>query len=427
MVDYRRVSEVLVGLEGVEVVGAEETGGFLVVEVRLVERPRCGGCGGRVLSKGWKGVRLVDQPCFGRSVRMVWRKRRWVCPVAGCGVGSFTERAPWVAPVRARLTTRAARWATRQVGEGRTVSEVAKELRCSWHTVSKEVNRWGEALLEADRDRVGEVEALGLDETLFLRQGSRRRRMWVTSAVDIRNSRLIDVFPGKTAKDAARWLLEQPAWWRDNIRWASLDLSGAYRAAYNQALPQAVQIADPFHVVRLANLCLDRVRRRVQEETLGHRGRKGDALYRIRKLLTLARERLDDHGRQRLTGLLRAGDPHGEVQLTWHAKETVRGIYQTPHPREGDEYTQQLAADLQDESCPPEAQQLGRTLRNWHQQIVAWHHAQVTNGPTESANNLIKRIKRVGFGFRNFRNYRTRLLLYAGKPNWNLLPNLTPP
>ena len=254
MVDYRRVSEVLVGLEGVEVVGAEETGGFLVVEVRLVERPRCGGCGGRVLSKGWKGVRLVDQPCFGRSVRMVWRKRRWVCPVAGCGVGSFTERAPWVAPVRARLTTRAARWATRQVGEGRTVSEAAKELRCSWHTVSKEVNRWGEALLEADRDRVGEVEALGLDETLFLRQGSRRRRMWVTSAVDIRNSRLIDVFPGKTAKDAARWLLEQPAWWRDNIRWASLDLSGAYRAAYNQALPQAVQIADPFHVVRLANL-----------------------------------------------------------------------------------------------------------------------------------------------------------------------------
>ena len=57
----------------------------------------------------------------------------------------------------------------------------------------------------------------------------------------------------------------------------------AYRAAYRQALPHAVQIADPFHVVRLANLRLDRVRRRVQEETLGHRGRKHDDLYRIRK------------------------------------------------------------------------------------------------------------------------------------------------
>ena len=105
------------------------------------------------------------------------------------------------------------------------------------------------------------------------------------------------------------------------IRWATLDLSGAYRAAYQRALPNAVQIADPFHVVRLANLCLDRVRRRVQEETLGHRGRKGDDLYRIRKLLTLARERLHPNSEQKLTGLLQAGDPRGEVRDAWHAKK----------------------------------------------------------------------------------------------------------
>ena len=53
------------------------------------------------------------------------------------------------------------------------------------------------------------------------------------------------------------------------------DLSGPYRTAYNTALPLARQIADPFHVVRLANERLDQVRRRTQQETLGHRGRKG--------------------------------------------------------------------------------------------------------------------------------------------------------
>ena len=324
VVDCRRVNRVLVGLDGVEVVEAEETVGGLVVGVRLVGRPRCGGCGGGVLSKGWKRARLVDQPCFGRLVMLVWSKRRWECPDSGCGVGSFTEQDPRVAPVRARLTSRAARWATRQVGRGRTVSGAAEELGCDWHTVSKEVNRWGEALLEADRDRVGMVEALGLDETLFLRQGPRRRRMWITAAVDIRNRRLIDVFPGKDAKGAVRWLLEQPAWRREKIRWATLDLSGAYRAAYQRASPQAVQIADPFHVVRLANLCLDRVRRRVQEETLGRRGRKGDDLYRIRKLLTLAHERLDPHSEQKLTGLLQAGDPRREVRDAWHANAQGR-------------------------------------------------------------------------------------------------------
>ena len=69
---------------------------------------------------------------------------------------------------------------------------------------------------------------------------------------------------------------------------------------------------------------------------------------------------------------------------------------------------------------------LGRTLARWHSQIVAWHQAHVSNGPTEAANNLIKRIKRIGFGFRRFRNYRIRAVLYAGKPNWDLLATITP-
>ena len=54
-------------------------------------------------------------------------------------------------------------------------------------------------------------------------------------------------------------------------------------------------------------------------------------------------------------------------------------------------------------------------------------HARHTNAPTEAAANLIKRIKRVAFGFRSFANYRIRALLYAGRPDWDLLPALTPP
>ena len=81
-------------------------------------------------------------------------------------------------------------------------------------------------------------------------------------------------------------------------------MSGSYQVAYDQILPHARQVADPFHVVRLANQRLDEVRRRVQNETLGHRGRKGDPLYRIRRLLTKAHERLDTHGEDRIQGCL---------------------------------------------------------------------------------------------------------------------------
>lgn len=50
----------------------------------------------------------------------------------------------------------------------------------------------------------------------------------------------------------------------------------------------------------------------------------------------------------------------------------------------------------------------------------------LSNGPTEAANNLAKRIKRIGFGFRRFHHYRLRVLLYAGRPNWDLLTAITP-
>jgi transposase len=90
------------------------------------------------------------------------------------------------------------------------------------------------------------------------------------------------------------------------------------------------------------------------------------------------------------------------------------------------EFVTRLGADLQDQSFSPEIRQLGRTITRWRHQIAAWHRAHVSNGPTEAANNLIMRVKRVAFGFTRFRNYRLRDLLYAGKPNWDPLGTITP-
>ncbi len=326
------------------------------------------------------------------------------------------------------LTDRAGRWVTLQVGRhGRAVSDVAFELGCDWHTVNTAVIAYGQALIDDDPDRIGITEALGLDETLFVKLGRFRAKQWCTSIVDVAAGRLLDVVPGRSAAEPCRWLAERGPTWCERIRWATLDMSGPYRATFDTMLPNATQIADPFHVVKLANSKLDEVRRRVQNETLGHRGRKNDALYKARKLLVMAEERvIEADGRERLLGLLAAGDPKGEVRIAWSAKEVVRSIYDHTNAEVALSFVTQLADDLQDDSCPPEIRQLGRTLRKWRHQIAAWHQAHLTNVSTEAANNLIKRVKRVGFGFTRFRNYRIRVLLYAGRPNWDLLPTITP-
>jgi transposase len=86
----------------------------------------------------------------------------------------------------------------------------------------------------------------------------------------------------------------------------------------------------------------------------------------------------------------------------------------------------ELIRDMNDPTWPVEVRSLGRTLKNWRNEIIAWHKFHISNGSTEGANNLIKRVKSVAFGFRSFRNYRVRALLYAGKPNWSLLTTVIP-
>jgi transposase len=222
------------------------------------------------------------------------------------------------------------------------------------------------------------------------------------------------------------WLAQRGRKWRSEVRYATLDLSGPFRKVFTLMVPEATQVADPFHVIKLANNKLDECRRRVQNETLGHRGRKHDPLYRCRRLLIRAAERLGESGKEKLSGLLRAGDPHGDVAIMWEAKEAVRELYSHADPALALEWVTQLGHDLHDTDYPPEARSLGRTLLRWRHQIAAWHEAQVTNGPSEGANNLLKRVKRGAFGFRSFRHYRVRTLLYAGRPDWSLLASVAP-
>lgn len=99
----------------------------------------------------------------------------------------------------------------------------------------------------------------------------------------------------------------------------------------------------------------------------------------------------------------------------------VSEIYTIQDPIVAGDFVAQLGIDLQDDSCPPEVQRLGRTIIRWRHQIAAWHQAPFTNEPTEAINNLVKRVKRVAFGITNWTNHRTRALLYAGRPDWSLL------
>jgi transposase len=417
--DATRACELLVGLDDMTALAVEEDIEGLTVLVESTARfVGCVACGTRATVKDRPEVSLGDLACFERPTTLVWRKRRWRCREADCPVGSWTETNPQVAAPRCGLTRRAGLWACRQVGYyARAVSKVAEELACSWSAVMSAVAVYGTPLVD-DPARVAGVELLGVDETSFLKATPTAATRWVSAAVDVGRHRVIDLFEGRNATDLDAWLQARPDAWKAQVSVTVADLHEPFRAAFGRHLGHATQVADPFHVVAVGTRAVDKVRRRIQNETLGHRGREGDPLYRARKLLTLAAERLDPAGEARLRGLLRAGDPGRELYDTWTAKECLRDLYTLAgDPALAALWLDRLTDDLAD-SPIPELSGMARTLRRWRTQILDWHTTGASNGPAEAMNLLIKKIKRVGHGFRSFTNYRVRVLLYTGAPNW---------
>ena len=224
------------------------------------------------------------------------------------------------------------------------------------------------------------------------------------------------------SQDLSNWLERQDWQWLAGITTVTTDLAESYRAGLSPHLDHATRVADPFHVVRVANHCVDKVRRRVQNETLQHRGRKDDPLYKIRRILLTGGERLNDRGHDRMMLGLRLGDPKDEVLGAWLAKESVRDIYLTDDPSDAVLLINKAIIGCLDDEVP-EVQSLGRTLQRWSIEILNHHRTGASNGPTEALNLCVKRVKRCGYGHRNFDHYRLRVLLHAGGVTWPQRPS----
>jgi transposase len=403
----------LLGMSGF-VVGAQllEDGEWWILVETTADLVGCASCGTRAVGHGRRRVQVRDLPIAGRPVRLVWAKRVWRCPDPDCATATWSETSELIAP-RASLTLRARREICRRVGEdGASVAMVAMEFGIGWHTAMGAVVEHGQPLVD-DPDRLGSPSMLGLDETLFLSANALRRREMITGFADLDRHLLLDVVPGRSGQVVRDWLDQRDEQWCAGIAVAVVDPFRGYATALADRLPWATIVVDHFHAIRLANQMVDDVRRRVQQAVLGHRGRKHDPLYRIRRTLLIAHDRLEPHQRDRVVRYLLVGDPDGEVAAAYLAKELLREVYAASNAhvarwRLDRFYAQCTTSEVR------ECRRLARTIRSWEAEVMAFHTTGASNGITEGINLMIKKIKRVGHGFRNFANYRLRLLLHCG-------------
>lgn len=232
--------------------------------------------------KDRRTVTVRDLPAAGVPVVIRWRKRIFECRYVLCSNKTWTEQHPSIAP-RAVLTDRARQWGFEQVGRhDRAVAPVAAVLGVGWHTVMRQVHERGNPLVD-DPERLAGVSAVGVDETAFLRACSTHPTLYATGIVDLTPGRPARCWTSCRAARAPSYRggsAPGTTRGRAQIVTASLDPFRGYATALAAQLTSTVRVLDAFHLVKLALTCVDEVRRRTQQDTLGHRGFANDPLFR---------------------------------------------------------------------------------------------------------------------------------------------------
>lgn len=414
--------DLLLGLDGVHVEHVDRLDDLLVVTVSTPAAPTgCPSCGVVATGRGRRRRVLHDVPGMTR-VRIVWRQRVWRCDDPDCARRTFVEQVPSLVAPRGSITKRAVSWAIGQLRrEHATVHGLARQLGTTWKTVWRAVEP-ELVRLAADESRFQNVTTLGVDEHIWHHVDPRKQGpKELTGMVDLTRdrtgttkARLLDLVPGRSGKAYATWLSQRGDAFRKNVKVAALDPFAGYKTAIDDKLQDAVAVLDAFHVVKLGTQAVDEVRRRVQQNTLGHRGKKGDPLYGIQTILRAGAENLTDKQWARLTAAIEADPAHDEVFVAWQCAQQLRSAYHQKDLTEGRQIAEKVIESFH--TCPiPEIARLGRTLRRWRDAFLAYFTTgRSSNGGTEAINGIIELHRRLARGFRNRDNYRLRMLLAAG-------------
>ena len=411
---------------GVTITNAAIDGQTTVVWCELLAAGpgRCPDCGMAGIYRDRIERRLTDLPVAGQPLQLRVRVPRYRCPAIGCQRVIFSGDTSRLAKTGASTTRRCARYVLRRLIVDRaTVAAVARELGRSWDTINAIAVEATTALLtRVGPARLDGVRVIGVDEHRWAHTRHAAGEGFVTVIVDLTavvartgRARLLDLVAGRSAAALTGWLAQRTPAFRAQVEIVAMDGFGGYKNAATSAVPDAVTVMDPFHVVALAGAKLDLCRQRVQQDTTGHRGRAGDPLYRARRTLRTRTALLTTRQRTRLEAVF-ANEAHAPVEVTWLVYQQIITAYAHPDPREGKSLLARVIDSLR-VAVPAgldELAALGRTLQRRREDVLAYFTHRASNGPTEAINGRLEALRRNALGFRNLINYRIRSLLHCG-------------
>lgn len=369
----------------------------VLVEVEAVEQPKaCLCCGAsRLHSKGRYQRRVRHLDLWKEPTQLLVRCRRYRC--CECGV-SFVQPLPGILPGR-HSTEPLREHLYQQHDEGICASVLARRQRIGQATVARIYAQFTERKAR-ERMSLDCPTVLGIDE-----HSLHKKQRFATTFCDLKNRRVFDITPGKSDADLQGFLTRLRG--RDKVRLVCIDLSSSYRALIERWFPRAMIVADRFHVVRVVMRHLLAIARQVYPQLA----------WKLSwlNLLRTRGDRLNLEQRQRLREVFRQ---QPALEPIYELKEQLCALLCIKNRTAAEcrllipkliafiETLRSSGFDL--------AKTLAKTLDDWSEEIARMWRFTRNNGITEGFHRKMKLIQRRAYGFKNFNNYRLRVLAQCG-------------
>jgi len=381
------------GLGVVEVLRTDFSGGATVFHCRSpASRLRCACCCGiDVICRGTVTRRFRLLPIGSRCTWLVFVLQRLEC--RECGTVR-QEKLSFAKPYK-RYTRAFARYVL-DLSHLATIKDVASHLGVSWDLVA-EIQR-EQLTKDARKVDLKRVRRIAIDE-LAVGKGHR----YVSIVLDLDTGAAIHVAEGKSA-DSVKPFLRRLKRSGAQIEAVATDMGQAFPSAVSEVFPDAVLVYDHFHVSKLMNDKLTKLRRDLQREAdvLGKDMMKG-----TRWLLTKNPENLNPD-RNETERLLEALEFNQPLAIAYYMKEDLRMFW-----KQGDMEAAERHLDIWIERAKNSGiavlKTMARTLKMCRQGLLNWYIHPISTGPLEGFNNKAQTMKRQAYGYRNMDFFMLKL------------------
>lgn len=385
----------ILNLHGWQVIEQSERKNDYRIIAEYIKEPQvCPHCFSSLISRnGTRRALFMDTPIRGKRVGIEAIRKRYICKNLSCGK-SFSQSLLGIDDKR-DATTRLVQY-IREQSLKRTFSSIADEVGVAVNTIK---NVFGQHVISLELSHKPKTPRwLGIDEIHIIK----RPRCVLAN---IRENTIFDLLVNRNKSLVARRVsnLDVRA-----VELVAMDMWQPYRDVVLELVPQANIIVDKFHVVRMANVALETVRKSTRKSLSEKIRRK---LVKDRFILLRRHQDLDDFDKLSLDLWSKEFPLLGKA---YWLKEDFYDVYQATDRFEAMERYREWLVSVPKELEPAFGEML-KAIRNWEKHIFAYfdHAPRVTNAFTESLNNLIRHVNRNGRGY-SFDVLRAKLLYGEG-------------